>query len=99
MALDSVSQLGKFLGDFKARQETTKENITPNDTKDFIRIEKENAGTVWTSGTYILKKWEYESDAFIIDHPVQGELDSAVYKLDGGYTVASPTTIETGDLL
>jgi len=95
MALDSVSQLGETLGNLKTRQNTTAENISPNDTTGFLRLQKEIAGTLLLSGSVTLNKWEYESDSFIIDNIVQGEIDSAIYKLDGGYTVASPTLIET----
>jgi hypothetical protein len=95
MALDAVSQLGGSLAAFQTRQQTTANNISPNDTTGFLRIYEENAGGIIASGSVTLNKWEYESDAFILDNDPQGELDSAVYKLDEGYTVASPTLIET----
>jgi len=95
MALDAVSQLGGTLRALSTRQETTAQNISPNDTTGFLRIYEEDAGGVIVSGSVTINKWEYESDAFILDNDPQGEIDSAVYKLDEGYTVASPTEIET----
>ena len=99
MALDSVSKLGKELGAFKTRQTTTSENISPNDTTGFLKIYEEEGGGVVVGGTITINKWEYESDAFILDNIPQGEIDSAVYKLDDGYTVASPTVLETKTVL
>lgn len=98
MSLNSVSQLGEVLGNFSVRQETTKRNLSPDETEGILVTEEWEPGTIEILGTFTVKKWEYESDAFIIDHPVQCDLDSTVYKLDGGYTVDSPTNIIIGDL-
>lgn len=43
---------------------------------------------------------EAKTDSFVIDHATQGELDSAVYKLDGGYNVLEGENYyRTGDAI
>lgn len=98
MGLDGISKLGEVLGNFSVRQETTKRNLSPDETEGILITEEWEPGTMEVLGSFIIKKWEYESDAFIIDHPVQCDLDSTVYKIDGGYTIASPTEIILGDI-
>jgi len=83
MALDGVSQLGQYIAERYKEQDKIDDNLAPNDG-EFVNTITDDEGIV-IGGEVRGYKWIFEDDAFIIDHPVQGELDSAVYKLDGGY--------------
>lgn len=98
MSLNSVDILGNELGLFKKRQTDTQRELAPNDSLGIVRYEEKEVGTILVSGEIKAYKWEYKDDSFIIDHPIQGEIDSAVYKIDGGYTDESPTLMETKSL-
>jgi hypothetical protein len=87
MALDSVSKLGKALGDTSKQVETIKENLNPNDPAAINTVILSDttsiSGTVTGTGKY------YSSDSFIIDHVVLGDIDSSTLKIDGGYHLYS----------
>lgn len=81
--MTSAEKLGNMIGNMINEQQTTNYNIqgqsisttkTRRILEDFKLV-----------GQVTLTKKVPLSDSFILDHPVQGELDSAVYKLDGGY--------------
>ena len=84
MALDGVSILGKKIGGTISEQDDMKMNMSPYDTPPIDAIR--NSEELIVEGTLTLTKFTYASDSFIIDHVVHGEIDSAVYKIDGGYT-------------
>jgi hypothetical protein len=70
-------------------------NIQTADNLNQQRFESENItsfnvvrmDSVRLSSTTIISSLVYPSDSFILDHPVYGELDSSILKLDGGYAV------------
>ena len=91
MSLDEDRELGKVIGGIISSQSETNENLSPDESENQDIIVA-NFSTNMSGSIQLIKK-PYASDSFILDHPVYGELDSAVLKLDGGYaTIAgSPT--------
>jgi len=83
MVINATKELGKTLGMMNQEQNTIKENLSPDDTigqdqvYSFERMQIE--------GTVTATQYDLASDSFVIDHPVYGELDSSLLKLDGGY--------------
>jgi len=86
MALDTASKLGKLIGDNISKQGDIQENISPNDTAPIDTIR--NSEELVVEGVMTLTRYHYASNSFVIDHPVYGELDSAILKIDGGYASA-----------
>ena len=84
MPLDAASQLGEILGTLNKDQDIVRQNMSPDVVEAldqyFIRL------TFSFSGAVTATKKTYPTDSFILDHPVYGELDSAVLKLNGGYS-------------
>ena len=85
MSLNSEIELGRALGKLKQEQEVNiKDNLSP--------VEEDALLNVWNSefirlgGTITVTKLLYPTDSFIVDHPVYGEVDSPVLKIDGGYS-------------
>jgi hypothetical protein len=99
MGLTSSSKLGTELGAFKQRQLDTQRELSPQDSAGLVRYEEVFVGSVILNGEISVYKWEYKDDSFILDNPVQGEIDSPVYKIDGGYTDSSPVLLESKSLL
>lgn len=72
-------------------------NIQTTDTINQQRFESENVTELYIvsmdsirlTSTTIISSLVYPSDSFILDHPVYGELDSSILKLDGGYAVVT----------
>jgi len=81
---DSATELGRIIGGLSNDQSAIKENLSPDDVNAQLNVV--NSEQFETKGVLTATKFTYASDSFIIDHPVQGELDSAVYLIDGGYT-------------
>lgn len=89
MALDAASQLGKIIGKLGKEQQVTNENLGPEEIDGQLLIKRREL--VELVGTFTVTQRLYPTDSFILDHPVYGELDSAVLQLDGGYDVTPPT--------
>ena len=87
MALDSISQLGQILGSMSSNQTTLSQNISPDENEAQLNLFW--GMNVLLVSTLTINAKTYATDSFILDHPVQGALDSAVYKLDGGYSATS----------
>jgi len=90
MALDSVSQLGQYIGNRIKDQDALDNNLAPENA-EFISTYYDINNNLLLGGNVKGYKWIFDTTAFILDHPVQGELDSAVYKLDSGYR--NPTEV------
>lgn len=75
--------LGAVLGNMSKEQSDIKSNISPNEQNANAFIVSQEQ--VQLSGTLTVTAYFYPEDSFILDHPVYGELDSSVLKLDGGY--------------
>ena len=82
MAIDGISRIAGYVGGVFTEQDTIDNNLSP-ENGEFINVIETEDGIV-IGGIVKGYKWIFATDAFIIDHPIQGELDSAVYKLDGG---------------
>ena len=83
MALDSASQLGKAISTLSNNLDTVEQNVSP-DEADALFNRSENEQVVVT-GTVRMVKRPYKTSAFILGHPVQGDLDNPLYVLDEGY--------------
>lgn len=83
MSLNPVKELGRELGKIKQEQDVTNSNISPDETVEQDQIV--SIETLKLGGALSIIKWTYDGESFILDHPVYGELDSSVYKLDGSY--------------
>ena len=84
MALDIASQLGETLGILSNIQDDMQQNMSPDENQAQDQMSSRFIFEI--GGTVILNQNTYATDSFILDHPVYGELDSAVLKLDGGYS-------------
>jgi len=82
--VDSATQLGRIIGGLANNQSSIQENLSPDDVN--AQYTTVNSEQVKVNGTLTATKKTLATDAFILDHPIQGELDSSVYKLDGGYS-------------
>ncbi len=91
MAIDIISRLGNVLGKSISDQSILRENIRPEDPNALIQVGARER--IIVTGTLVINKGTLGTDSFVIDHPVYGELDSSVFKLDGGYS--SIVTVET----
>lgn len=83
MGLSASEELGRVIAQGINNTTQLKEDVFPSNADvamllapfDKFKITLEVTGT----------KYTYPTDSFILDHPVYGELDSAVLQLDGGY--------------
>ena len=89
MALDPISQIGQYIAERFKVQDTLDRNLAPEDAEFINTITAE--GEIVIGGNVKGYKLHYGNDSFILDNDPQGELDSAVYKIDGGYR--TPTLI------
>jgi hypothetical protein len=83
MALDSISQLGQTIGSLSNTQSEIKQSLTPDEANPQFNFGFSDKVKINGSGT--ISKLIYSTSSFIIDHPVQGEIDSPIYLIDGGY--------------
>lgn len=83
MAIDSVSKIGEYLGQIFVEQDKVDREISPEDGEFVNTVEDHNSMVI--GGRVKGYKLIFADDSFIIDHPIQGEIDSSVYKIDGGY--------------
>jgi hypothetical protein len=72
-----------------------RENMAPDD--DAAQLGTYVSDKIIVQGRQRTYQKNYSSTAFILDHPIQGNLDSASYALDGGYTGSAVTIIITND--
>ena len=90
MSLNTDQQLGEAIGKGLAQQESIADNLSPND--DSAQLNLFFFEGLRLGGKLVATKLTYATDSFIIDNPVLGEIDSPVYKIDGGYD-SSPEEI------
>jgi len=88
--VDSATELGRIIGGIANTQSSIQENLAPDDVN--AQLNTVNSETVIIEGKLTVIKKYFDSNAFIIDHPIQGELDSSVYELDSGYTTTRSST-------
>ena len=82
MALNSASQLGSMIGGLSSQQDNIMDNMTGDDESQDQLFSTDE---LVVEGTIVLNKLTYPTDSFILDHPVYGDIDSSVLKIDGGY--------------
>lgn len=83
MALDGISKLGEYLGDVFQEQDNIDAQIAPDEPSYFT--EEDNYEDLVIKGVVVGYRLIFEEDAFVIDHPVRGEIDSNYYRIDGAY--------------
>ena len=83
----TASEVGKIIGKTISEQSVVKENLSADSADNELNVINQEELVV--DGKITITKKIYATDSFILDHPVQGELDSAVYKLDEGYEALS----------
>lgn len=83
MTLDNLKILARTISGIASEQDTIKQNLSGTEQESQL-VANFNFNVV-ASGIFTATKFLYATDSFIIDHPIQGEINSSVYKLDGGY--------------
>ena len=92
MVLDSTKELGRIIGESTNSQEDIKTNLSPDEEAGSLVIK--NTENIKVTGQVTITKKVYDEASFIIDHPVQGELDSSTLKIDGGYNEGNTFPLE-----
>ena len=91
--MPTVSQeLGKLIGSAISSQSNIKNDLVADDVSGAIGTQA--SGSIILPTDCTVASLLIATDSFVLDHPVYGELDSAVLKLDGGYS-GSPTVLYT----
>lgn len=91
MGLNTADKLGKVIGNLAREQSILADNISPDDPNQSLLVGvNEN---IIVAGKLIVNQYTYPTDSFIIDHPVYGDIDSAVLNIDGGYASETPTEL------
>ena len=89
--MSDAKELGRLLGNISSQQSRIQENIYPDDPNAQLLVQKRDVIVMTMEGTVTANLLSPSS--FYIDHPVYGDVDSAVLAIDGGY--ASSTTNQT----
>ena len=87
MVLNSTQQMGKLIGNTVKQQDSVKENIAPEEVLPQEQIYNNEFMNHLESG--VVNQATYPTDSFIIDHPIYGDIDSSVLRIDGGYQCRS----------
>lgn len=88
MTLNETKLLGQSLGYMAREQDEIKQNMAADDPEALLIINNRPSVSVLITCTAIRKT--YKSDSFIIDHPVNSQLDNTTLVLDGGYIEGAP---------
>jgi len=80
VSLDSTKEVGKIIGNTISELDNTKANLTASDSSGQFNFEFQDNFRI--NGEITLTKKEYANDSFIIDHPIQGEIDSGIDSSD-----------------
>jgi hypothetical protein len=81
--VNSATELGRIIGKAISSQTDLQNNISPNEFDSLLSTY--DGEEVVLQLVLTATKKVAETDTFQLDHPVKGELDSSVLKLDGGY--------------
>lgn len=84
MAISDAQKIGEAIGTAYYEQDIIKDNLSGNDAAG--EISAYNSELILITGTILVNGLTIATDSFVPDHPVYGELNSAVLVLDGGYT-------------
>lgn len=83
MGVSATDELASFLGGLSKEQKSLKENIVPDEIDSSFLLAPFQS--IELASSVVVTAYFYPEDSFILDHPVYGELDSPLLKLDGGY--------------
>ena len=92
MSLDQEREFGKVLGKLSEGQENTNQNIAPDESEAQDIVFDQNRVVI--RGNVKVYRRDISSTAFIMDSPVQGEVDSSVYEIDGLGYVTDPILLD-----
>jgi len=84
----TAQELGKLLGQRSKEQSQIKENLSPDEFASQLVIF--NQVEMVTEVGFTADGQCYDTNSFVIDHPVYGDIDSATLLIDGGYTACPP---------
>ena len=91
--MTTAQELGTALANAVNTTATLQSNISPDDLTAKLILFPMETVVVSESGSIIGRY--YASSSFIIDHPIQGDLNNASYALDGGYNAGAQTLIQS----
>ena len=95
MALSKGERAGKVVTNSMRDTEFVAENISPSASDAVFFVLRDE--TVKVSGNVTVVKKFFEDNAFVLDHPVLGELDSATLQLDLGYDDSADEVVVNKD--
>jgi len=90
MPINETAKLGAKLTRMDSEQDTIKNNLSPDDTETQQQLYLSEI--MKGGGTVTINQLEYDTNTFVIDHPVYGDVDSATLEIDGGYVEAGGAT-------
>lgn len=83
MALDAATEVGGIIGsNIKATKQIQEDHVSA-EVQNSLLLSPISRSKVETTVT--ITQYFYGDTAFILDHPVYGELDSSTLELDGDY--------------
>lgn len=80
----SYEDVGESIGRSMRKQSSVQDNLSANDPEALLNVVTDER--VVLSGSLTVTKKLYSENAFILDHPVQGDLGSSTLIIDGGYS-------------
>lgn len=87
MSINSSRELGTKLGEINQEQSDIRSNLSANEQDaNIVLITTEAMKLI---GSLVVTKKIYDDTSFIINHPVQGDIDSSTLYIDGGYLAGS----------
>lgn len=89
----NIKKLAGRIASLSEEQSEIKDNISPEEPGAALNLFFRN--DIRVTGQVTLTKKVHSGTSFVLDHPVYGELDSAVLALDGGYDESQTEIIET----
>jgi len=90
MGLSSAEELGRIIAMNSNKTEQLKEDVFASDVSAAMLLAPLDRFKI--TMTVVGNQLNYSSTAFILDHPVYGELDSSTLALDGGYASSTTST-------
>lgn len=81
--MNGAQELGQIIGKMSQSQSDFKNDSFGDDEEGLLDIGVNEF--LVTTGSLALNGYLYATDSFVLDHPVYGDLNNPVLKLDGGY--------------
>jgi len=91
--VNNAKELGKRIGKLEKNQKQLEQNLRP--TQQNTGLILNYSDTLQLDEKTDVYKFDLCDDAFVLDHPTQGELDANDLKLDHGYCEVTEVQRET----